>query len=63
MPQTCKRLLVVVQDEVAAAVAEFTDLWLKGKLEESESGSLLSSMVPADMRVAKLPGVSYLSYG
>lgn len=41
---------------MAAAVAEFTDLWQKGKLEEKDGGGLLSSMVPADLQVAKLPG-------
>ena len=45
-----------VQDEVAAAVAEFTDLWQQGKLEDSASGGLLSALVPADLQVAKLPG-------
>ena len=51
-----------LQDEVAAAVAEFTELWKKGELEvaSKQTGSLLSSLMPADMPVAKLPGFGSL---
>lgn len=52
-----------MQDDVATALAEFTELWKKGELDSARNkpGSVLSSLIPADMPVAKLPGRAVLN--
>lgn len=49
---------LVEQDDVATALAEFTELWKKGELDSARNkpGNVLNSLIPADMPVAKLPG-------
>lgn len=47
------------QDELAAAVAEFTELWKKGELEGAgkQSGfGVLTGLVAPDVPITKLPG-------